>query len=126
MYRPDFSRTEQEWTSSVSETISKSVEAHLISDVPFGAFLSGGLDSTLITGIMSGQLHHPVDTFSIGFNDSAFDERVFAKQAAKFYRTVTLNLLSMKIYYQKYPPCFACLASPSEIAPGLLHSRSPN
>jgi asparagine synthase (glutamine-hydrolysing) len=59
----------------------------LRSDVPQGAFLSGGIDSTVITGLMQEQLDSPVQTFSIGFPVKAFDERHYARQASQMLGT---------------------------------------
>jgi asparagine synthase (glutamine-hydrolysing) len=57
------------------------------SDVPLGAFLSGGIDSTIITGLMQSLSERPVHTFSIGFPVPQFDERRFAQEAARHLRT---------------------------------------
>jgi len=55
------------------------VRISMCSDVPFGAFLSGGLDSASVVTLMAEQTHLPVETFTIGFNDPAFDERRLAR-----------------------------------------------
>jgi asparagine synthase (glutamine-hydrolysing) len=60
-----------------------SVESRLISDVPLGAFLSGGTDSSLVTAIASKFVSSPLRTFSIGFKESNFDERKYAEGVAK-------------------------------------------
>src|SRR5207248_3129426 len=66
----------------------KAVTKRLLSDVPLGAFLSGGIDSTAIVGIMAHHLDHPVQTFTIGFEDpDGFDERPFATLAAGRHAT---------------------------------------
>ena len=67
----------------LKETLTEAVRLRLRSDVPLGAFLSGGIDSTLITGLMQKELDRPVETFSIGFDIAHFDERSFARMAAK-------------------------------------------
>jgi asparagine synthase (glutamine-hydrolysing) len=69
--------------------ISESVSAHLISDVPFGVFLSGGIDSTLIASKMQKLLGKRVEAFAIGFDQKDYDELEYAKTAAK---TIGVNL----------------------------------
>ena len=59
-----------------------SVKLRMRSDVPFGAFLSGGLDSSSVVAIMSDIAEYPVETFTIGFQDKDFDERTIAKELA--------------------------------------------
>ena len=59
------------------------VEEQMIADVPIGSFLSGGIDSSLITAIMQTQSERPVQSFTIGFSDSDFDESVYADLVAK-------------------------------------------
>lgn len=87
----DFSRkkikTEKEWLAITDEILKKSVEAHLVSDVAFGAFLSGGIDSTLVVSYMSKILKQPVKTFSIGFDEDDFNELEYSKLAAAKYKT---------------------------------------
>jgi asparagine synthase (glutamine-hydrolysing) len=63
-------------------TLTEAVRLRMRSDVPFGAFLSGGVDSTIITGLMQQQSGQKVKTFSIGFSVEQFDERSFAREAA--------------------------------------------
>lgn len=64
------------------------VARRLTSDVPLGAFLSGGVDSTIVVGLMSQLLDRPVKTFSIGFKDTpAYDETRFARIASERFRT---------------------------------------
>jgi asparagine synthase (glutamine-hydrolysing) len=68
--------------------VSDAVERRLVSDVPLGAFLSGGLDSSVVVATMAKMADHPVRTFTIGFNDSeGFDERDYARLVAKRYHT---------------------------------------
>src|SRR5262249_34347920 len=73
---------------SVRALLTRAVERRLVSDVPLGAFLSGGLDSTIVVGIMSRLMSEPVKTFSIGFeHDTAYDETSYARLAARRFGT---------------------------------------
>ncbi|TWU57975.1 asparagine synthase (glutamine-hydrolyzing) [Rubripirellula reticaptiva] len=69
------------------ELLSDSVKLRLQADVPLGSFLSGGIDSSLITAIAQSQSPNPVNTFSIGFPIADFDETVYAAQVAKHLGT---------------------------------------
>ena len=71
----------------LAEILQQSVAARLRSDVPLGAFLSGGLDSSAVVGMMAGALKSPVITSSIGFPDDAFNELEYAGQVARHFRT---------------------------------------
>ena len=68
--------------------LESAVKRRLVSDVPLGAFLSGGIDSSTVVGIMAAQLERPVQTFTIGFDDrDGYDERSFARLVAERHRT---------------------------------------
>lgn len=69
------------------EKMENSVKDRMHSDVPLGAFLSGGVDSTAIVGLMSRNSSVPVKTFTIGFKEKEYDERKRARRAAEFYHT---------------------------------------
>ena len=86
--QPDFNRrTIDDWKDELRSELTEAVRLRLRSDVPLGAFLSGGIDSTIITGLMQQQLDRPVQTFSIGFPVKAFDERHYARQASEMLGT---------------------------------------
>lgn len=80
-------RTVQDWQDELRAELTEAVRLRLRSDVPLGAFLSGGIDSTVICGLMQSLLQQPVQTFSIGFPVRSFDEREFAAEAAAFLGT---------------------------------------
>ena len=64
------------------EALRETVAAHLMSEVPLGAFLSGGIDSSAVVGTMAGLMDQPVQTASIGFREDAYDELPFARRVA--------------------------------------------
>jgi len=69
------------------ERLRESVRLRMISEVPLGAFLSGGVDSSAVVATMAGMSEQPVNTCSISFSDPAYDESAYARQVAERYRT---------------------------------------
>jgi asparagine synthase (glutamine-hydrolysing) len=67
--------------------LSEAVRLRLISEVPLGAFLSGGIDSSVVTALMAGHSAQPVKTFAIGFKEEKYSELGYARQVAKMYGT---------------------------------------
>lgn len=80
--------TRLETEIELRETLTEAVRLRMRSDVPLGAFLSGGIDSTIITGLMQELSEQPIHSFSIGFPVAKFDERSFARQAAEHLGTI--------------------------------------
>ena len=79
----------EEAAARVRELVTEAIRRRLMSDVPLGAFLSGGVDSTIVVGVMRSLLDTPVRTFSIGFEgDNAFDETAIARETASRFGTV--------------------------------------
>ncbi len=80
-------RSEREWTDDIRSEMERSVREQMISDVPIGAFLSGGLDSSSIVALMSRNSDQPVRTYSIGFSGSSgaalYNELPFARTVAE-------------------------------------------
>lgn len=76
-----------EAVNKTQELIENSVRRRLLSDVEVGTFLSGGIDSSLITAIAQKHSLHNIKTFSIGFEDKRYDESIYAKEVAKHLKT---------------------------------------
>ena len=72
-----------DWAEEFITTLDDATRIRLRADVPFGAFLSGGVDSSTIVGLMARHVQRPVKTFCIGFADPRYDESAFALQAAQ-------------------------------------------
>ncbi|MDV2502443.1 MAG: asparagine synthase (glutamine-hydrolyzing) [bacterium] len=79
--------SEMAWMEATLESLTEATRIRLMSDVPLGAFLSGGLDSSAVVGLMSKALDEPVRTFSIGFNDPSYNELPYARRVAEQYGT---------------------------------------
>jgi asparagine synthase (glutamine-hydrolysing) len=83
----DLLKDENQITTQLNELLYDSVNIRMRSDVPYGAFLSGGLDSSCIVSKMSEISSFPVKTFTIGFNEKRFDERDNARIIADLFKT---------------------------------------
>ena len=81
------SMDENEYSDHLYKLLDESVKMRLISDVPLGAFLSGGIDSSIIVGLMAKNSTRPVKTFSIGFEEEGFSELEYARMVAKHFST---------------------------------------
>src|SRR5436309_8662939 len=82
-----FEGSEADAVAALHDVLSDAVRSHLVSDVPLGAFLSGGVDSSLVVALMAQASAERVKTFSIGFDEPAFDELEHARRVARHFDT---------------------------------------
>jgi asparagine synthase (glutamine-hydrolysing) len=119
--------TEAELLEALQEKLRSTLESHMISDVPVGALLSGGLDSSMIVAILSQDLKRKPKTFSIGVEEGDFDELPYARLVADYHGTqhteqrVSANLiqsLPKMIWHMDEPsdPIAACMFQAAELA----------
>jgi asparagine synthase (glutamine-hydrolysing) len=106
-YQPDHTLTEEECVQRIRELLRDAVRIRMFSDVPLGAFLSGGIDSSCVVAMMAGLSDRPVETFSIGFDEAGFDETPYAEMVAKKFRTNHRR--------------FRCRPDALEVLPTLVH-----
>jgi asparagine synthase (glutamine-hydrolysing) len=86
-FEPKWKISDEEAIEQTRAILSAAVERRLISEVPLGAFLSGGLDSSTVVALMAERTSQPVKTFSIGFDERRYSETHYARQIADRYRT---------------------------------------
>jgi asparagine synthase (glutamine-hydrolysing) len=84
-FEPDYVKTEKQWMEEIEECLFDAVKLHMISDVPIGAFLSGGIDSSSVVAMMARHSSKPIKTFSIGFKEKKFNELQYAREIAEKY-----------------------------------------
>jgi asparagine synthase (glutamine-hydrolysing) len=79
--------SDEQWLEQVRETVTAAVRRRLVADVPLGALLSGGIDSSIVVALMAQASAEPVRTFTVGFADERYDERPYARAVAERWST---------------------------------------
>jgi asparagine synthase (glutamine-hydrolysing) len=111
-------RSAEEWREEVRDTVERAVTKRLVSDVPLGAFLSGGVDSSIVVACMSKALSRPVETFSAGFEFDEYSELPYARAVADRFGTAhhefqvesdaaTLLPVLARLYEEPFADCSA-------------------
>ena len=110
--------TYKETCTKVNELLTASVERRLVADVPFGAFLSGGIDSSAIVGLMSKVSSEKVQTFNVSFDEGEFSEAKYAKQIAEKFNTQHHEIkLTPNDFLKQLPEALAAIDHPSGDGP---------
>jgi len=92
-FKPEYGKTEDYFVEGLRGLLEQSVRSHLVSDVPLGAFLSGGIDSSTVVATAARMTPNPLKTFSIGFPEAEFNELKYARQVAKKFKTDHVELV---------------------------------
>jgi asparagine synthase (glutamine-hydrolysing) len=108
----------KEIQSEIREKLARSVELRMRADVPFGAFLSGGIDSSAIVGLMAEVSDNPVSTFSVTFDESEFSEARYAEIVAKKFNTKHHDIkLDVNDFRNMIPDALSAMDHPSGDGP---------
>jgi len=126
-FEPKLNLTESEYIEGLGQKLYKTIESHLISDVPVGAFLSGGMDTSTVVAVMGNIMQDPFTTIAIGVKEQDFNELPYARMVAEKYHTehieqvVQANLIKMlptMIWHLDEPsdPIAACMFQAARLA----------
>ena len=108
----------EEAKREVKSLLTSAVELRMRADVPFGAFLSGGIDSSIVVGLMAEQSERTVETFSITFHEKEFDESPYSDLIAKRFNTNHHPIrLSANDFLEKIPSALQAMDHPSGDGP---------
>jgi asparagine synthase (glutamine-hydrolysing) len=109
---PKSMMTEDEAVERLQQKLAEAVRIRMVGDVPVGAFLSGGIDSSIVVGLMASQSDRPVKTFSIGFKDENFNELQHARRVADRWKTDHQELIVEPDALQILPSLIRHLGEP--------------
>lgn len=114
-YQPKFTASEDQLTDQLEEVLIEALRLHMVSDVPVGAFLSGGMDSTLVVSmLMKHVAKEPIATFTMGLPYGEFNEAPFAAMVAKQYGTLHHEQIVTPSLTQTLPDLINFLDEPSD------------
>ncbi|MBX0306040.1 asparagine synthase (glutamine-hydrolyzing) [Haloarcula salinisoli] len=121
-------RSERDCVRRVRGLLEDAVKKRMVADMPVGAFLSGGLDSSTIVGLMSRHSDRPVQTYSIGFEAAEFDERGHARTVADYFGTdhteYQVDLSDASLVEEKFATMGDPVADPAIIPTSLIAERA--
>lgn len=86
-YSDKLDLSETEWSAKILQELNEATRLRMIADVPIGVFLSGGIDSSIVTALMAQNSSTPIKTFTIGFWEARYDESKYAKVVSKTFHT---------------------------------------
>jgi asparagine synthase (glutamine-hydrolysing) len=100
----DSSRSESDYVHAYRDLLEQAVSSHLMSDVPLGVFLSGGVDSSAVAALMTKIRGTPVETFSVGYTEDAYSELPYARTVAQHLNSIHHEvLLSQQDFFDTLP-----------------------
>lgn len=113
-YEPKYQLSEADILDELDRRVQETVSYHMVSDVPVGAFLSGGMDSSIIVGMMSKLTDQPIKTFSVGVPFGKFSELPYARRVAEKYKTQHFEEMINPSLIQVLPDLVWHLDEPSD------------
>lgn len=111
-YNHSLALSEAAWQQKILTAFDEAVRLRLVADVPIGAFLSGGIDSSAVVAFMARQMNTPPATFSVGFKDKKISELPYARLLAKQYNTQHTELFLEKTHVEILPEVVRVMEEP--------------